>query len=139
MLYASHFLGRFLREFIIHEFRCPKGVLTLESVCRHGIIHRDIKPDNVLIGMDGHVKLTDFGLCNFDRENVEIGDIIATPMNLRKTKTFRGRTPGQLLSLTTDIRLSPEVGNHRTFSITFTLFTYTLVQLSPLTRPSKDS
>ena len=54
-------LGTFpehLTLFYIAELVCA-----IESVHRMGFIHRDIKPDNILIGADGHIKLTDFGLC----------------------------------------------------------------------------
>ena len=37
-------------------------ILAIEEVHRLKCIHRDIKPDNILICADGHIKLSDFGL-----------------------------------------------------------------------------
>ncbi|CAL9147477.1 unnamed protein product [Musa hybrid cultivar] len=37
-------------------------VLALEYLHSMNVIHRDLKPDNLLIAWDGHIKLTDFGL-----------------------------------------------------------------------------
>ena len=46
----------------VTRFYIGEIALAIEAVHKLGFIHRDIKPDNILIDKTGHVKLSDFGL-----------------------------------------------------------------------------
>lgn len=80
------------------RFYAAEICLALQYLHKHGIVHRDIKPDNMLISAAGHVKLTDFGLSRIEMSrDLEISDLINCSPSLN------ARTPGQLLSLTSHL------------------------------------
>uniref|UniRef100_A0A671P5D0 non-specific serine/threonine protein kinase n=1 Tax=Sinocyclocheilus anshuiensis TaxID=1608454 RepID=A0A671P5D0_9TELE len=45
------------------RFYLAEMVLAIDSVHQLHYVHRDIKPDNILLDMNGHIRLADFGSC----------------------------------------------------------------------------
>lgn len=45
------------------KFYTAEVVMALDAIHSMGFIHRDVKPDNMLLDRHGHLKLADFGTC----------------------------------------------------------------------------
>ncbi|GAA0138553.1 non-receptor serine/threonine protein kinase [Lithospermum erythrorhizon] len=70
------------------RFYVAETILAIESIHKHNYIHRDIKPDNLLLDRFGHLRLSDFGLCKpLDCSTLEEKDFSGDGLN--------GTTSGQ--------------------------------------------
>ncbi len=103
------------------QFYVAELVLALDAVHRMGYVHRDVKPENMLMDSRGHLKLADFGTCmKLDAVRLII-IIIVVIIIIIMVLYYRRERCGQRLLLVLLIILVLRYSNHKEERVTMVL------------------
>ncbi len=65
----------------------------LSHAHENGVVHRDVKPANVLLGRDGTVRVLDFGIASLDEPDATVDDRMLGTLSYMAPETCQGARP----------------------------------------------
>ena len=89
---GGDFMNLLIKKDILPEneakFYIAELILAVDSIHKLNCIHRDIKPDNILIDKNGHIKLSDFGLAKISEDFGKVNNNISNNKFINNKKRF---------------------------------------------------
>ncbi len=118
------------------RFYCAETVLGLEYLHTRGVIFRELKPENILLNEEGHIVLTDFGICQEGLRGND-GPFCGTPEYIGRLRAVLGGTRDiyiyMYLCLRYSIRIAPEVLQGKAYTKAIDWWTFGILMYEMLT------
>lgn len=90
-------LSSALKERLLDEAGITRAVAAVCDALEHaharGVVHRDVKPGNILLRDDGVLKLTDFGIAHIDHPDATVDDRLLGTLSYMSPEQVRGDDP----------------------------------------------
>ena len=112
----------------------------LDSAHKKGIVHRDVKPGNVMISSDGAVKITDFGIARAGEVMTMTGQVVGTPNYMSPEQVVGSQLDGRSDLFSVGVMIYEMITGERPFEgQSITTIMYKIVHETPVPPRMLDS